>query len=111
SVVQADTVRRNRARAACRVAVTGVGVVTPIGVGADAFSASLRAGRSGAHRIRAFDCTGLESQVAAEVDAHAFDAGGFVEPRKLVKHMTRATTFAVVASALARAEAKLGTDD
>lgn len=102
---------RHRAPGACRVAVTGVGVVTPIGVGADAFSALLRAGRSGAHRIRAFDCTGLESQVAAEVDADAFDPASFIEPRKVMKHMTRATTFAVVAAALARAEAKLGTGD
>lgn len=94
-----------------RVAVTGVGVVTPIGVGADAFSASLRAGRSGGRRIQAFDCTGLDTQVAAEVDADAFDPAAFVAPRKLVKHMTRATTFAVAAAALARQSANLEAGD
>jgi 3-oxoacyl-[acyl-carrier-protein] synthase II len=88
-----------------------VGVVTPIGIGADAFSAALRAGRSGARRIQAFDCTGLDSQVAAEVETDAFDPAAFVEPRKLVKHMTRATTFAVAAAALARQSAQMGTDD
>jgi 3-oxoacyl-[acyl-carrier-protein] synthase II len=50
-----------------RVAVTGLGVVSPIGVGGDAFWDSLEAGRSGIGRISRFDCTTFTAQLAAEV--------------------------------------------
>ena len=40
-----------------RVALTGVGVVTPIGTGKDAFWTGLMEGRSGVRRITAFDPT------------------------------------------------------
>lgn len=50
-----------------RVAVTGFGVVSPIGVGRDAFWASLKAGRSGIARIGRFDCGTFEVQLAGEV--------------------------------------------
>jgi 3-oxoacyl-[acyl-carrier-protein] synthase II len=94
-----------------RVALTGIGVVTPIGVGLGEFGEALRCGRSGARRITAFDCAGFETQIAAEVDDSRFDAGGFVEPRKLVKHMSRSARFAVAAAVLARCEARLGRAD
>jgi 3-oxoacyl-[acyl-carrier-protein] synthase II len=50
-----------------RVVVTGVGVVSSIGTGASAFTAALRAGRSGASTIRAFDTTDFPSDQACEV--------------------------------------------
>ena len=50
-----------------RVAVTGVGVVSPIGVGVPAFHAGLREARSGVGPIRSFDATGLATRIAAEV--------------------------------------------
>lgn len=93
-----------------RVAITGIGVVTPVGVGAEAFAAALRCGRSGVRRIRAFDCGGFDTQIAAEIDDARFDAASFVEPRKMVKHMSRAARFAVAAAALARRDAALGAD-
>ena len=93
-----------------RVAITGIGVVTPIGIGAREFEAALRCGRSGAARISAFDCAGLETQIAAQVDDSRFDAESFVEPRKMVKHMSRSARFAVAAAWMARREAGLGTD-
>jgi 3-oxoacyl-[acyl-carrier-protein] synthase II len=93
-----------------RVALTGIGAVTPIGIGAMELEASLRCGRSGGTRISAFDCAGLETQIAAQVDDSRFDAESFVEPRKMVKHMSRAARFAVAAAAMARREARLGTD-
>jgi 3-oxoacyl-[acyl-carrier-protein] synthase II len=94
-----------------RVAITGIGVVTPIGVGRVEFADSLRAGRSGAARITAFDCDGFDTRIAAQVDDRRFDAGAYVEPRKMVKHMSRSATFAVAAAAMARRDAGLGRDD
>ena len=94
-----------------RIAITGIGVVTPIGVGSDAFARALRCGHSGAGRISAFDCDGFDTQIAAEVHDSHFDAAAFVEPRKMVKHMSRSARFAVAAAALARRDARLHVDD
>ncbi len=91
--------------------VTGVGIVTPIGVGAEDFVNALRSGRSGVAPIRAFDCTGLASRIAAEVDDGCVRLADFVTPPKLIKLMSRATGFAVVASAQAREQACLSPDD
>lgn len=93
-----------------RIAITGIGVVTPIGIGSAAFRDALRAGRSGTKAIAAFDCDGFDTRIAAEVDA-GFDAGAYVEPRKMVKHMSRAASFAVAAAAMARRESGLAADD
>lgn len=94
-----------------RIAITGAGVVTPIGIGIDAFASALRHGRSGVGRITAFDCRELRTQIAAEVSSTTFDARDFVNEPKMVKHMSRAAQFAVAAAALARREASLGPDD
>ncbi len=50
-----------------RVAVTGVGVVTPIGIGKEAFWNALLEGRSGVRRIESFDPSPFPTQIAAEV--------------------------------------------
>ena len=93
-----------------RVAVSGAGVVTPIGSGYEAFRDALRCGRSGVGRITAFDCTGLSTQIAAEVDERQIDLAGWVEPRKSAKLMSRAALFAAAAAAMARRQAMLGRD-
>jgi 3-oxoacyl-[acyl-carrier-protein] synthase II len=93
-----------------RVVVTGLGVVTPIGVGLPAFTDSLRRGRSGVRRITAFDCSGFDTQIAASVPEAEFDPLAFVHPAKAVKLMNRASQFAVVAAGMARAHARLGPD-
>lgn len=94
-----------------RVAITGIGVVTPIGIGSADFTDALRAGRSGAAPITAFDCAGFETRIAAEVDNDRFDPGSYVEPRKMVKHMSRAARFGVAAAAMARRESGLAAGD
>ncbi|HSR42524.1 MAG TPA: beta-ketoacyl-[acyl-carrier-protein] synthase family protein, partial [Longimicrobiales bacterium] len=91
--------------------VTGMGVVTPIGVGVAEFVLGLREGRTGVAEIGAFDASGMTSRIAAEVNDGALALQRLVTPPKLVKLMSRATGFAVVASAEAREHARLGEDD
>ena len=50
-----------------RVVITGMGCVTPIGIGREAFWSSLIAGVSGIRRIERFDPTGSPVRIAAEV--------------------------------------------
>lgn len=47
----------------CEVVITGVGVVSPIGIGCDDFWASLLAGRSGIRPITQFDASSLSVQI------------------------------------------------
>jgi 3-oxoacyl-[acyl-carrier-protein] synthase II len=93
-----------------RAAITGVGVVTPIGIGLQCFAEALRAGRSGVGAITAFDCEGFDTRIAAAVPED-FDGTSWVEPRKLTKLMSRPALFAVAAAAMARREARLVTSD
>jgi len=81
------------------VVITGVGVVSPIGVGRDRFWDSLCAGRSGVARIRQFDPGALPVQIAAEV--RDFDPKPYVKPRKNLKVMARDAQLGVAASTLA----------
>ena len=91
-----------------RVAITGAGVVTPIGCGYEMFRDALREGRSGVDKITAFDCSGLPTRIAAEVCDEDTDLAAWVEPRKAIKLMSRAALFAVAAAAMARRQALLG---
>ena len=81
-----------------RVAVTGIGVVSPIGIGKDRFWESLVAGRSGVGHITRFDVTGWDTQIAAEI--RDFDPTQWME-RKEVRRNDRFVQFAYAASRLA----------
>lgn len=59
-----------------RVAVTGIGMVTALGVGAEANWAAMRAGRSGVRRIARFDTEGLRTRIGACVDFPEDTPGG-----------------------------------
>jgi 3-oxoacyl-[acyl-carrier-protein] synthase II len=87
-----------------RVVITGIGVVTPIGIGLDAFWAGLQAGRSSVRRIDRFDPAPFRSQVAAQVDD--FDPLDFMEP-KTARQLDRFSQLALVAGRLAVADASL----
>ena len=69
------------------VVVTGIGVVSPIGSGRDAFWESLAAGRSGVGPISSFDTSGLPVHFGGEI--RDFDAKLRVKPRKSLKVMSR----------------------
>ena len=89
------------------VVVTGVGVVSPIGIGRDEFWQSLREGRSGVGKIAAYDGVGMPVEFGAEVGQ--FDPKQYVTPRKSLKVMSREIQFAFAAAELARADAGLDT--
>ena len=79
-----------------RVVVTGVGVVTPIGIGKDAFWTAAREGRSGAGRPTLVDHPDLPISVVAEVKD--FDPKDFM-PRKVAVRTDRNAHFANAACA------------
>ena len=91
-----------------RVVVTGVGAVTPLGIGADAFWEGLTAGRSGIRRIEHFDASSLPVQIAGEVPG--FVAGDFMDP-KAARRMDRFAQLGVAASREAIEAARLTIDD
>jgi 3-oxoacyl-[acyl-carrier-protein] synthase II len=66
-----------------RVVVTGMGVLSPLGVGVDAFWDGLTHGRSGVRRITRFDPSPFASQIAGEVPD--FDPGAHLTRRDIVR--------------------------
>lgn len=64
-----------------RVVVTGLGIVSPIGVGVAANWASILAGRSGITRITRFDASSMPCQIAGEVKD--FDATQYISPKEV----------------------------
>jgi 3-oxoacyl-[acyl-carrier-protein] synthase II len=93
-----------------RVWITGIGPITAIGTGRDAFRVGLRAGRSPVKRIDRFDPSPFRSQVAAQVDD--FDPLAWMPP-KTARQLDRFSQFGLVAGQLALADAGLrpGEDD
>src|SRR6185437_12238946 len=87
-----------------RLAVTGVGVISPIGIGRGAFWDGLFAGRSGIGPIALFEPVGCESRLAGEV--RELDPAAILG-RQGLRLLDRTTRFALAASALALADAGL----
>jgi 3-oxoacyl-[acyl-carrier-protein] synthase II len=87
-----------------RVVVTGIGLVSPLGIGAAANWEALMAGRSGVGRITKFDCKGFAAQIAGEVKG--FDPLQYVQ-KKDIKKMDVFVQYAIAASEGAMADAKL----
>ncbi|MDF2635767.1 MAG: 3-oxoacyl-(acyl-carrier-protein) synthase 2 [Pelosinus sp.] len=81
-----------------RVVVTGLGAVTPIGIGKDEFWQSLLAGKSGIGKITRFDASEYTTQIAGEVKD--FEPAKYID-KKEAKRMDRFTQFAVAASKMA----------
>jgi len=78
-----------------RCVITGMGVVSPNGVGAPVFADAILKGRSGVRRITRFDPSAIEVQIAGEVID--FDELAWVEKRER-KHVSRVLPFALCAS-------------
>jgi 3-oxoacyl-[acyl-carrier-protein] synthase II len=87
-----------------RVVITGLGVVSPIGIGLEAFWNSLKEGKSGIGTITSFDISTFNSKVAGEVKD--FDPTDYMDPLS-AKKMDRFSHFAVVAAQMAIKDAEL----
>ncbi|HTZ97170.1 MAG TPA: beta-ketoacyl-[acyl-carrier-protein] synthase family protein [Terriglobales bacterium] len=78
-----------------RVVISGIGVVSPNGLGRTAFCRAVLAGKSGVKRISRFDPAELHVQIAGEIPE--FDELAWVDPRER-KHVSRVVPLAVAAS-------------
>ena len=91
-----------------RVVVTGLGMVTPLGIGQRPFWDGVLAARSTARHLEACEPGRYPTSFACPVDDAAFDPGAYVTQRKSLKLMSRATRFAMAAARLALDDAGLG---
>ena len=87
-----------------RVVITGLGAITPIGTGKEAFWNALLAGKNGIGKITHFDAAEYGAQIAGEVKD--FDPTAYID-KKESKRMDRYAQFAVAAAKLAIEDAKL----
>jgi minimal PKS chain-length factor (CLF/KS beta) len=91
-----------------RAVVTGLGVVSPNGIGVDAYWAATLAGKSGIARISAFDTARYPTTLGGSING--FDVGEHV-PKRLMNQTDRWTQLGLAAAALALADAGLGPQD
>jgi len=87
-----------------RVVITGLGVISSLGIGWQEFWKNLIAGKSGISRVTAFDTSPYDRHFAGEVKD--FRPEEFLSPKK-VRQMGRASQFSVASSKLALEDAKL----
>ncbi len=90
-----------------RVAITGIGAITPIGTGVENLWAGVRSGESAVRRITRFDSSPFSSQVAAEV---AFDPLDYMTAKR-ARRLDRFSQFALVCSQMALEDAGLAAED
>ena len=91
-----------------RVAVTGLGVVSPVGVGVEANWEALIAGRSGLGPITRFDASGFKTRIAGEVKD--FDPTDFMD-KKTARRLDTFTHYAIAASRMAMEDSGLAVDE
>lgn len=90
-----------------RVVVTGIGLITPLGIGVDETWSGIVAGKSGIGPITQFDVTDYATKFAGEVKG--FDPTNWMDRRE-AKTQDRFTHFGVVAADLAKQDARLTID-
>lgn len=88
-----------------RVVVTGLGMVSPLGLGTDLTWDRLLKGETGVDFLQAYDATDMPVKIAAEVKD--FDPIAFGIEKKEVKKLARNTQFAIAATKMAVEDAKL----
>jgi 3-oxoacyl-[acyl-carrier-protein] synthase II len=87
-----------------RVVITGLGIVSPGGIGKDEFWKNITAGKSFTRKTTRFDASEHPSQVSAEIDG--FNPKDFVESKQ-IKRSDLSTQYAIAASKLAIKDADL----
>src|SRR5437870_179981 len=98
----------NGFKAPRRVVITGMGCVTPIGVGREAFWAALQRGDSGVRRIDSFDVSSSSVKIAAEVRDFDWQAQLNAKDRK---HVPRTVPLALAAAREAIQDAGIAPQD
>src|SRR5262245_62004268 len=88
-----------------RVAITGIGLVTALGVGTEETWSGLIEGRSGVGPIRGFNASSLRTQLGAEI--LDFAPQQFVAQRRTLRMMTRGDQLALVGAIIAMRDAGL----
>jgi len=87
-----------------RVAITGMGLVTPLGIGRENFADHLFGGRCGIGPIAGFDAAPFSSRLAAEV--HDFSPRDFISPRNL-RRMDRLSQMVTASARMAIEDAHI----
>lgn len=87
-----------------RVVITGIGVISPVGIGKEELFSSLKDGKSGIDYITRFDTEDFTTKIAGEVKG--FDAKDFID-KKDAKRMDRFTHYAVAGSKMAFEDSKI----
>ena len=90
--------------------ITGLGIVSPIGVGVEKFWAAALAGKSGIRTPTSFDATKLPTDCRVVGEVNDFDPLDWMPPR-VAKMAGRFSQFAVAAAKMARLDAGLDTAD
>jgi 3-oxoacyl-[acyl-carrier-protein] synthase II len=91
-----------------RVVVTGLGLITPLGIGVSRSWPAMLEGRSGIRRITHFDATAFPTQIAGEVDG--FNPEDYIEAKE-IKKMDRFIHFGIAASTMAMEDSGLRIDE
>jgi 3-oxoacyl-[acyl-carrier-protein] synthase II len=86
-----------------RICITGIGVVSPIGIGKEEFLSSLKNGKSGIEEIQEFDTRFSRSKKGGVI--RSFHPKDFI-PTSKIRRLDRASQFAIAASKLALADAQ-----
>ncbi|MGH8045671.1 MAG: beta-ketoacyl-ACP synthase II, partial [Chthoniobacterales bacterium] len=82
-----------------RVVITGIGIVSPVGMDTATFWTSLKEGVSGIHRFDAFDSTEYDCKIAGEIKE--FNAASYFKNPKSVRRTDRFTQFAMAGAKMA----------
>ncbi len=90
-----------------KVVITGVGVISPIGIGTQEFTKSLKEGRSGVDIITSFDASSYPTRIAAEVKN--FVPENYIDKKK-IRRMDRFCQFAFAAAKMAIEDAELNVE-
>jgi 3-oxoacyl-[acyl-carrier-protein] synthase II len=81
-----------------RVVISGLGAVTPFGIGIESFWSHIAEGKSAASLITSFDVSLLPTQFAAFVPLTNHELEPFIENQRAIKTMSRLGMFAIIAA-------------
>jgi 3-oxoacyl-[acyl-carrier-protein] synthase II len=91
-----------------RVVITGLGAVTPVGLGIESMWKQLKEGKSGVSYITRFDTTDFPSKIGAEIKN--FNAEDYID-KKEARRMDRFVQYAIAATKMAIEDSSLNTEE